>query len=170
MTFFDPSQESTELSNYSVPAPGEYHACITAQELKDDQYGNEFIGLELTLVKEGKKYRDNIYLTHPQYDDMAQKGRARLALYTTIAGTGKLQSPADLRKLIGKEYVVTFENYIQKSTGNTKCSIVGIREYHEYGGNSDVIEDDDVPYEPAPPKATAKPTAMAPRAMARVVR
>lgn len=171
MTWFDAQNETAELGGFGLIPPGRYVGHITAVQMKNDKWDNEYINIEITFDNR-KKYYDNVYLSHPQFSDMAEKGRARLKQYCLCAGIEKLGGPADLRKLVGQSYVIEIGKYVKKDTGEERNAINAIEQLVEEN-----LVEDDVPLEevpapaPTPAPVAARPVAKAiPRPLATPVR
>jgi hypothetical protein len=157
MTWFDAKNETAKLNDFSLIEPGVYVATITEVGLKDDQYGNEYIRFELTFENR-RKYFDNVYMAHPQFEDMATKGRARLKLYALLAGLDDLKGPNDLKRLIGAQYRIQMGAYTPKNGFDKKNVINNILPLEDVATGSQNTEDD-VPMEEAPAPVRAAPVA-----------
>jgi len=168
MTWFDAKNETAKLNDFSLIEPGVYVATITEVGLKDDQYGNEYVRFELTFDNR-RKYFDNVYMAHPQFADMATKGRARLKLYCQLAGLDDLKGPNDLKRLIGAQYRVQMGAYTPKNGFEKKNVINNILPLEEAAPEAQYVEDD-VPMEQAPvPVQAPTPVRAAPVAARRPI-
>jgi hypothetical protein len=88
-------------------------------------------------------------MAHPQFEDMATKGRARLKLYVQLAGLDDLKGPNDLKRLIGAQYRIQMGAYTPKNGFDKKNVINNILPLEEAAPEAQYTEED-VPEEPAP--------------------
>ena len=157
--FFDARNETAKLNEFELIEPGTYVATITEIGLKDDQYGNEYVRVELTFDDTRRKFFDNVYFNHPEFANLATKGRARMKLYCELAGLEGLQGPNDLKRLIGAQYLIVMGAYTPKNGGERKNVINNILAVQgeapvEHQEEDDVPVDQDIPA-PTPVRAAA---------------
>jgi hypothetical protein len=161
MSFFNAKEETATLNEFSLIEPGTYVATIMACQESEDKYGNDYIKFELELGN-GRKYFDNIYLSHPEFDSLVTKSRARLKLYVELHGMEELKSPADLRYLVGAQYRIQMGAYAPKTGGDKRNVINNILPVADDIDPVATFGEDVPAEEPVRP-----PAASAPRTMAR---
>lgn len=119
--FFDAKNATETLRNFEPLPLNKYLMTVIEMEEKEDRFDNPYIKCVLEVIDgpyKNRKIFNNLYLSHPEWDNAVKAGRATLKSLCDVQGIEAIKTSSDLGRLVGGEYLVSLGLYKGKNIIN----------------------------------------------------